>query len=818
MKKFDVTGMSCSACVARVEKAVNGVCGVDSCSVSLLTGSMLVYGEASVDAIIQAVSGAGYGAIEASDSVEDASQALVDKDTPVLKRRLLASLGFLLALMYLSMGHAMWGWYLPSPISNPVVVAGLEMALALVVMVINKKFFINGVKAVINRSPNMDTLVALGSGVSFLYSTYLFIEMLFAEDKAHYLHELYFESSAMIVTLITVGKILEAMAKGKTTSALRALMDMSPKYATIIEDGKERVIRASELKEGDIFIVKNGESVPADATVLDGEASIDESSLTGESVPVDKKPSESVLASTICSSGFIKCRAERTGKDTAFAQILKTVSDATATKAPIAKIADKVSGIFVPTVILIALFVGVLWLALGKEIGFALGRAISVLVISCPCALGLATPVAIMVGGGVGARHGILFKTAEALEHIGGAEIVALDKTGTITSGKMSVAEIIPYGISAGELLSLSASLEKRSEHPLARAIVAYAEQKEISLCEVGDFESVAGSGVRATINGRKMAGGREGFVSSYASIPSEARERAISLANEGKTPLFFTLDGTFVGIIALFDTVKQTSREAIEWLRAHGIRAVMITGDNQRTAECVAKDAGIAEVVAGAMPSQKSEHISALKEQGKVLMVGDGVNDAPALATADIGVAIGAGTDVAIDTAQVVIMKSELLDLCDAIRLSRATLRNIKQNLFWAFFYNVIAIPIASGALAGIGLTLSPMIGALAMSLSSVCVVTNALRLNFFKPINKQEIQEIQVEEENDDMVTVIKVSGMMCPHCEARVKSVLEAIEGVEKASPSHKKGIVKIKFDAPAEISTIKNAIKEAGYTVE
>ncbi len=813
--KFEVIGMSCSACVARVESAVSGIEGVEKCSVNLLTNSMIVEGNVSAESVILAVSKAGYGAIESDETVEIDSTKFEDKESPKLRKRLLLSLGFLIVLMYLSMGHVMYGWYLPEFLKSPITIASLELVLALIVMAINCKFFINGVKGIINRSPNMDTLVALGSGVSFFYSLYLYIEMLFATDKHHYLHEFYFESAGMILTLITIGKFLEAIAKGKTTSALRSLMDMSPKYATVLENGKEKIIKASELKPNDIFIVKNGERIPADAEVLSGEASVDESSLTGESNPSDKVVGDKVSASTICTSGFITCKAERTGANTAFAQIIKTVTEATSTKAPIAKIADKVSGIFVPSIMLIALFVAGIWLIIDGNFGVAIQRAISVLVISCPCALGLATPVAIMVGSGVGAKRGILFKTAEILENTGRTKIVALDKTGTITSGKMSVREIIPEKISSEELVSLAYSLEEKSEHPLAVAIVNYAIEKGILKEESTEFQTHAGAGVTATINGAKIVGGKADFVSKFAHISEPFVEKSNELASEGKTPLFFAKDGEFIGIIALFDTVKQSSYQAIKWLKENDIRTVMITGDNERTANAVAKEVGIDEVVAGVLPSGKEEKIRELIAQGKTLMVGDGVNDAPALAVADIGVAIGTGTDVAKDTAEVVIMKNDLVQLCDAIRVSKKVLTNIKQNLFWAFFYNMVAIPIASGALVGIGITLSPMIGALAMSLSSFCVVTNALRLNFFKPINRDNEQ---IEEGEDEMVTVIKVSGMMCPHCEARVKEALEKIEGVEKATPNHKKGIVKIKFDAPCEVSVLKNTIIDAGYKVE
>ncbi|MBO5375204.1 MAG: heavy metal translocating P-type ATPase [Clostridia bacterium] len=814
MKRFDITGMSCSACVSRVEKAVTGVDGVQKCSVSLLTNSMLVEGIIDDEVIISAVKGAGYGAIRAED-VTATDERFADKESPALIKRLIWSIGFLLALMYLSMGHVMWSWPLPSFLSDPITIALLELILALIVMVINRKFFISGAKAIINRSPNMDTLVALGSGVSFLYSTYIFAQMLFSQSPHGYLHGLYFESAGMIVTLITVGKLLEAKAKGRTTSALKALMDLSPKYATIIKDGEEITIKARELCEGDIFVVRNGESIPADGIIIDGMASIDESSLTGESVPADKAEGGEVSASTICTSGFIKCRAERTGADTTISQIIKTVADATSTKAPIAKIADKVSGFFVPAIITIAVLVMIIWLVVGEGVGYAIGRAISVLVISCPCALGLATPVAIMVGSGVGAKNGVLFKTAQALEETGRAKIVAFDKTGTLTSGEMRVSDIIPYGISEDELLCLAYSLEEKSEHPLGRAIVKYAKERESEYIEGLDFKAHAGEGVRAIIKEEIALGGKADFIAKHAGIPDDALKMASSLAEQGKTPLYFAKNGAFVGIIAISDTIKPSSKEAVAWLKSNGLRVVMITGDNEHTARAVAGEVGIDEVIAGVLPNEKQSEIKALGVHGKTIMVGDGVNDAPALAEASVGIAIGAGTDVAIDTAEVVVMKSDLISVCNAIRLGRATLKNVKENLFWAFFYNVIAIPIAAGALAGVGLTLSPMLGALAMSLSSVCVVTNALRLNFFKAL-KGSSEPTDTEE--DDMVTVIKVSGMMCPHCEARVKEALEKIEGVEKASPSHKKGLVKVKFDAPADISTIKSTIAEAGYKVE
>lgn len=823
MKKYEITGMTCSACVHRVESATLGVSGVESCAVNLLTGTMLVYGEPSESEVIQAVSDAGYGIIQAQDDTNfDTESRFLDKESPVLLKRLYLSVGFLIALMYVSMGYVMWGWYLPPVIANsPVIIALIQMALSLVIIVINSKFFINGINAVLHRSPNMDTLVALGSGVSFLYSLGVLILMCLDEDRTHYLHDLYFESSAMIVTLITVGKLLEAKAKGRTTSALKALMDLSPKLATVIRDGKEISIRAGEVLVGDIFVVRTGQGVPCDGIIIDGEASLDESALTGESVPVDKTIGDSVSASTINKNGFIKCRAERVGADTTISQIIKTVGDATATKAPIAKIADRVSGIFVPTIIAISLAVLAIWLILDAQIGYAVGRAISVLVISCPCALGLATPVAIMVGSGVGAKGGVLFKTAQALEVAGRVNIVALDKTGTLTTGKMSVKDIItPEGVAVNELLRLATSLEIKSEHPLARAIVEYGTQNGTEPYQTTDFSTHAGSGASAMLNGALLCGGKLDFISKFAHIPEDFINHALTLADSGKTPLFFAHGEQFIGIIAIADTLKDDSAQAISWLKANKVRVVMITGDNERTAKAIAHEAGIDSVIAGVLPSEKESAIRTLKADGRVMMVGDGINDAPALASADIGVAIGAGTDVAIDTAEVVIIKSSLLDVCNAIRLGRATLRNIRQNLFWAFFYNVIAIPIASGALAGIGFTLSPMIGALAMSLSSVCVVTNALRLNFFKmlKLDKNENIENEIDEEDDEMSIVLKVSGMMCPHCEARVKSALEAIEGVKEAKPNHKKSIVKISVDGEVDMQALKNAITACGYTVE
>ncbi len=821
MERYEIGGMSCGACVARVEKAIMAVDGVDSCAVNLLTHSAVVDGSASADKIIDAVREAGYTALKIDENaqISDTSARFLDTEAPKLRKRFFLSIGFLAVLMYISMGYTMWKFPLPTILTKyPVAIASLQAVLALAIMVINGNFFVNGVRAIINRSPNMDTLVALGSGVSWGYSLYLLILMIFASDKAHYLHELYFESSAMIVTLITIGKILEARAKGRTTSALKALMDLTPKLATVIRADKEITISASELTRGDIFVVRNGESIPADAVIIEGEASIDEASLTGESVPVDKRAGDIVSASAINCAGFIKCRAERTGNETVIAQIIKTVSDATATKAPIAKIADRVSGIFVPTIILIALIVSGIWLILDAEIGYAIGRGISVLVISCPCALGLATPVAIMVGSGVGAKNGVLFKTAEALELVGRAQIVAFDKTGTLTSGQMRVSEIVPIdSIDASALVSLALSAEQKSEHPLARAIMKKGEEMGVSYDTATEFSSLTGSGVVAVVNGDKIVGGRADFVSNYAHIPEDFAKKALEMATKGATPLYFAKNGEFIGIISVRDTIKETSARAIEWLKKNGLRPVMITGDNEHTARAIATEIGIDEVISGVMPSEKERVISQLRLGGRVIMIGDGVNDAPALARADVGIAIGAGTDVAIDTAEVVIMRGEPLDACNAIRLGRATLTNIKENLFWAFFYNVIAIPIASGALASLGFTLNPMLGALAMSLSSFCVVMNALRLNLFKPIKGLEnIEEAETEE--NGMVTVLKVSGMMCPHCEARVKSALEAIEGVSEAKPNHKKSVVKITFNEGVDIDVLKATIAEAGYKVE
>ena len=819
MEKYEISGMTCSACVARVERAIKGVDGVEDCAVSLLTHSATVYGSADEQGVISAVQSAGYNAmkIDENEQISDTSERFLDKETPRLKKRFFLSIAILVPLMYISMGYSMWSLPLPSFLTQkPVIIASLQALLSLAIIIINGKFFVNGARSLIKLSPNMDTLVALGSGVSWAYSLYLLISMAFAPDASEYLHQIYFDSSAMILTLITLGKILEARAKGRTTSALKSLIDLTPKLATVIRDGQEIVVPASSLVKGDIFVIRAGESIPADAIVIEGEASVDESSLTGESVPVDKKEGDSVSASTVSRAGFIKCRAERTGNETVIAQIIKTVTDATATKAPIAKIADRVSGIFVPTIITIALIVTGIWLILDAEFSYAIGRGISVLVISCPCALGLATPVAIMVGSGVGAKNGVLFKTAEALEGIGRAQIVAFDKTGTLTSGQMRVSELVPIdSLSHKELLSLAMSAEQKSEHPLARAIMNKGEEQGVSFEESSEFSSVTGSGVLATIGAGTIAGGKANFVSNYAHIPEDFAEKALEMADKGATPLYFALNGKLIGLIGVRDTVKESSAQAIAWLKKNGFRAVMITGDNERTARAIADEIGIDEIIAGVLPNEKEKAIASLREQGKVIMLGDGVNDAPALARADIGVAIGAGTDIAIDTAEAVIMRGEPLDACNAIKLGQATLANIRQNLFWAFFYNVIAIPIASGALASVGFTLSPMIGALAMSLSSVCVVTNALRLNFFKPIKKLENTE---REEEDGMVTVIKVSGMMCPHCEARVKSALEAIEGVKEAKPNHKRGLVKVVFDKEVDIDSLKATITEAGYKAE
>ena len=823
MEQYNVTGMSCAACSARVEKAVLGVEGVTSCSVSLLTNSMGVEGTASEKDIIAAVENAGYGASKKGSEAKTAKpdeDALADKETPVLVKRLVSSLVFVALLMYVSMGYTMWGFPLPSFFeTNPIAVGLTQLLLAAIVMVINQKFFINGFKGLVHRSPNMDTLVALGSAASFGYSVYALFAMTVAEHPAHYLHELYFESAAMILALITLGKMLEARSKGKTTDALKSLMKLAPKTATVIRGGAEVSVGIDEVRKGDIFVVRPGESIPVDGIIVEGHSALDESALTGESIPVDKNVGESVSAATINKSGFLKCEATRVGEDTTLSQIIKMVSDAAATKAPIAKIADKVSGVFVPVVISIAAVVLVVWLALGESAGFALARAISVLVISCPCALGLATPVAIMVGNGMGAKNGILFKTAASLEGAGRTQIVALDKTGTITQGEPAVTDILPAGVGETELLSLSYSLEKKSEHPLAGAIVKKAEEAGSAFSEVSDFEIFPGGGLCATLGGEEICGGNAEFVGAKAEISEKMRANAEKLAAEGKTPMFFAKNGKLLGIIAVADTIKEDSPQAIRELHGMGVRVVMLTGDNKKTAEAIGAKVGVDEVIAEVKPDGKEEVIRELQKEGKVAMVGDGINDAPALTRADTGIAIGAGTDVAIDAADVVLVNSRLSDVPAAIRLSRATLRTIHQNLFWAFIYNVVCIPVAAGAFVWAGLTLNPMLGAAAMSLSSFCVVTNALRLNLFDIRSAKRDKKIKskTKKEKKTMEKTLKIEGMMCPHCEARVKKLLEELPEVTAADVSHKKGTAVVSLGADISDEALAKVITDNGYKV-
>ncbi len=832
MKQFNVSGMSCAACSTRVEKAVSQLEGVTSCSVSLLTNSMAVEGTANDSEIIKAVADAGYGAeVKGSKKVGSPISAeddfLKDTETPILKRRLFSSLLFLALLMYVSMGHTMWGWKLPSFFDgNHIAVALVQLLLTIAVMVINKKFFISGFKSLLNKAPNMDTLVALGSGASFVYSLYALFAMTDAQLKGNadavmgYMHELYFESAAMILALITLGKMLEARSKGKTTNALKSLIKLAPKTAVIIDkNGKEKEIPASEIQKDDIFIVKPGESIPADGVIIDGHCAVNESALTGESIPVDKSAGDSVSAATINQSGFIRCKATKVGEDTALSQIIKMVSDAAATKAPIAKAADKVSGIFVPVVISAAIITIAVWLLCGQSIGFALARGISVLVISCPCALGLATPVAIMVGNGVGAKNGILFKTAASLEQAGKIGVIALDKTGTITNGTPEVTDIVPYGgITESELLKLAYSLEIKSEHPLARAIVKKAEETGITADESTDFEAVPGNGLSAVFDGKTAFGGNLNFISEKAEIPFDVTEMYENLSNHGKTPLFFCADGKFLGIIAVADTVKPDSAQAISELKNMGIHVVMLTGDNEKTAKAIQKQVGADEVVAGVLPSGKESVIQNLKSRGKVAMVGDGINDAPALTSADIGIAIGAGTDVAIDAADVVLMKSRLSDVPAAIRLSRASLKNIHENLFWAFIYNVIGIPLAAGVWIPVfGWQLNPMFGAAAMSLSSFCVVTNALRLNFFNIRSTAKDKKIKTKKEKKLMEKTMKIEGMMCPHCEARVKKCLEELENVAEAIVSHETGTATVKLSKDIADDVLKKTVEDQGYKV-
>ena len=852
MEQYTVTGMSCAACSARVEKAVKAVPGVTSCSVSLLTNSMGVEGTASASAIVKAVQEAGYGASPKAAAAETPSaelDALADHETPRLKKRLIASLVFLAVLMYFSMGHMMWGWPLPHWFDGNHVAMGLvQLLLAGIVMVINQKFFISGFKGLLHRAPNMDTLVALGSSASFLWSTYALFAMTRAQVDGndalvmHYMMELYFESAAMILTLITVGKMLEARSKGKTTDALKSLMKLAPQTATLLREGAEVTVPIAQVKKGDLFVVRPGENIPVDGLVLEGSSAVNESALTGESIPVDKTAGDKVSAATTNQSGFLKCEATRVGEDTTLAQIIRMVSDAAATKAPIAKIADTVSGFFVPAVISISVLTTLVWLLLGREFGYALARGISVLVISCPCALGLATPVAIMVGNGLGARNGILFKTAASLEAAGRTQIVALDKTGTITSGEPRVTDILPAeGVSESELLTLAASLEQKSEHPLAKAVLAYAETETIACPDVTDFAALPGNGLSARLDGMEIYGGNAEFIATKASVPAELQAEAARLAAEGKTPLFFGGAGRLMGVIAVADTLKEDSPRAIRELQNMGIRVVMLTGDNQRTADAIGRQAGVDEVIAGVLPDGKEAVIRRLQESGKVAMVGDGINDAPALTRADTGIAIGAGTDVAIDAADVVLMNSRLSDVPAAIRLSRATLRNIHENLFWAFIYNIIGIPLAAGVFIPFGLTLNPMFGAAAMSLSSFCVVSNALRLNLFDlhstkhdrnpksaalpaaPVqpaaaeNTAEPVSAPVVKEDNAMKKTLHVEGMMCGHCEARVKKALEAVPGVESAAVSHEAGTAVVTLKEDVAYDVLKKAVEDQDYKV-
>ena len=887
MKQYTVTGMSCAACSSRVEKAVSKVPGVTACSVSLLTNSMGVEGDVPPETVIHAVEDAGYGAslkgqgtAAQAQSASEAEDALKDRETPVLKHRLIASLGFLAVLMYMSMGHMMWGWPLPHFMDgNHVAMGLLQLLLAGIIMVINQKFFISGFKGLLHRAPNMDTLVALGSGASFIYSTYALFAMTDAQLKGNdtavmsYMHEFYFESAAMILALITVGKMLEARSKGKTTDALKGLMKLAPKTAVIIRDGVETKVPIDEVKKGNVFVVRPGENIPVDGVVLEGTSAVNEAALTGESIPVDKAQGDPVSAATVNQSGYLRCEATRVGEDTSLSQIIRMVSDAAATKAPIAKIADRVSGVFVPAVITIAVVTTIIWLLAGQTFGFALARGISVLVISCPCALGLATPVAIMVGNGMGAKNGILFKTAVSLEETGKMDIVALDKTGTITSGEPRVTDVIPSGgVTEKELVSLALSLEKKSEHPLAKAVLLYAKEQQVDAPEAADFQALPGNGLSGTLDGASLAGGSFSYISGHTTVSAQEQASFERLASEGKTPLCFMKNGRLAGMIAVADVIKEDSPQAVKELQNMGIRVVMLTGDNERTARAIGAQAGVDEVIAGVLPDGKESVIRSLKEQGKVAMVGDGINDAPALTRADIGIAIGAGTDIAIDAADVVLMKSRLSDVPAAIRLSRATLRNIHENLFWAFFYNVVGIPLAAGLWYPIfGWKLNPMFGAAAMSLSSFCVVTNALRLNLFKmhdaskdhpmrkraekaankggekaenagavrvgaedtrsigqtangnetvskEMQKSENQKNNINMEEITMTKTMNIEGMMCGHCEARVKKALEALAGVESAEVSHEKGTAVVSMSADVADDTLKEAVEAQDYKVD
>ena len=850
MEQYTVTGMSCAACSTRVEKAVSKVPGVTSCSVSLLTNSMGVEGTASADSIVAAVTEAGYGASLKGAEAESRSasadeDALKDRETPVLKRRLITSIGFLAVLMYFSMGHMMWGWPLPSWFEGNHVAMGLvQMILAGIIMVINQKFFVNGFKSLWHRSPNMDTLVALGSMASYVWSVFALFLMTDAEvhgDMAgvmKYMDEFYFESAAMILTLITVGKMLEARSKGKTTDALKSLMKLAPKTAVLVQNGEEVTVPVEQVKKGDIFVVRPGENIPVDGIVLEGASAVNEAALTGESIPVDKAEGDLVSAATMNQSGYIRCEASRVGEDTTLSQIIRMVSDAAATKAPIAKIADKVSGVFVPVVITVACITTVVWLLLGREFAYALARGISVLVISCPCALGLATPVAIMVGNGLGAKNGILFKTAVSLEETGKMQIVALDKTGTITEGEPVVTDLIPVeGISETELLTVAYALEQKSEHPLAKAVIKRGQERSVDKLEVQDFTALPGNGLSAVLDGQRIVGGSMTFIKEKSGLSEAMQEICNRLAQEGKTPLLFTLDDKLIGVIAVADTIKKDSREAIRQLKNMGIHVVMLTGDNERTARAIGAEAGVDEVIAGVLPDGKESVIRKLKEQGKTAMVGDGINDAPALTRADMGIAIGAGADVAIDAADVVLMKSSLRDVAAAIRLSRVTLRNIHENLFWAFIYNIIGIPLAAGAWVHFGLTLNPMFGAAAMSLSSFCVVSNALRLNFCRlhdasrdkkiksaiikdtimNTDSQEESEMESGKEGTTMTKTMKIEGMMCGHCESRVKKVLEALAEVDSAEVSHEAGTAVVTLNSDVQDEVLKKTVEDQDYKV-
>ncbi len=826
MVQYNVTGMSCSACSSSVEKAVSKVDGVTTCSVNLLTNSMSVEGTASSQDIINAVKKAGYGATLKSDI-----NLLKDTQTPKLKKRLLLSLGFLIALMYMSMGYNMWAFPLPKLLTkNPISIAIIQFVLTIVVMVINRKFFINGFKSLLHRSPNMDTLVALGSFSGFLYSSVTLFKMFFLLENTlavnSLLHNLYFDSSAMILTLITLGKLLESKSKGKTTNALKKLMNLAPQTATVIRDGNEIIVPVEQVKLGDVFLVKPGESIPVDGIVLEGNSAVNQSSLTGESIPVDKVVGDIVSSATINQSGLLKCKAIRVGENTTLSQIIRMVSDASSTKAPIAKIADKVSGFFVPTVIIIALITLSVWLIIGQSLGYSLSRAISVLVISCPCALGLATPVAIMVGTGLSAKKGILFKTAISLENTGKTDIVVLDKTGTITKGEPVVTDVLAYEINQTDLISYAYALEKNSEHPLSKAVVIKAQEMALDLKAVTDFKAVAGNGLIASLDNKIIAGGNANFISKYTKIPDSVKEQAENLSSQGKTPLYFSYDNKFLGVICVADVVKEDSKQAIDELKNMGINVIMLTGDNQKTADAIGTQVGVDKVIAGVMPQNKMQVVNGLKQYGKVAMVGDGINDAPALTSADIGIAIGAGTDIAIDSADIVLMKNSLLDVATSIRLSKNTLKVIHQNLFWAFFYNTIGIPIASGVFALLGLLLNPMIGALAMSLSSVFVVTNALRLNLISTAPNKKIKDkkikidnidLTIKKENKVMEKTLKIEGMMCMHCSGRVKKVLESLAEVDSAVVSHETGTAIITLNKEVDLSVLVSVIENEGYKV-